>query len=113
MREYEKVGLRGFRAMRLCKGKSDLKKRLAKESSTRVSNCDVAAVVLDGSAVLWVVHWPANGVIANFVSNSKDFLAKKLLDSHVYLIFGRYREYSTKSVTREASHCEASSVYQL
>ena len=38
---------------------------------------------------------------------------KKLLDSDVYLIFDRYREYNTKSVTRDTRTCEASWVYQL
>lgn len=100
-------------AMRLCTGKSDLKKRLAKEVSSRFSTSDVVAVVLDGSAVLWVVHWPAKGTIADYVNNFKEYLSKKLLEVDVYLIFDRYREYSTKSVTRDARACEASRVYQL
>ena len=100
-------------AMRICKAKSDLKKRLAKEALSRYSTSNVAASVLDGSAVLWVVHWPAKGVIADFVENFKGFLLKKLLNSDVYLIFDRYREYSTKSVTRDAQTCEASRAYHL
>ena len=99
-------------AIRICKAKSDLKKRLAKEASSRCSTSNVAASVLDGSAVLLVVHWPAKGVIVDFVENFKGFLLKKLLDSDVYLIFDRYL-YSTKSVTRDARTCEASRVYQL
>ena len=91
-------------AMRICKAKSDLKKWLAKEASSRCSTSIVAASVLDGSAVLWVVHWPAKGVIADFVENFKGFLLKKLLDSDVHLIFDRYREYSTKSVTSDAKN---------
>ncbi|CAH3177162.1 unnamed protein product [Porites lobata] len=47
-------------SMRICKGKSDLKKRLAIETSPRQCN-SVNAVVLDGSAILWIVHWPAKG----------------------------------------------------
>ena len=47
------------------------------------------------------------------MENFKAFLLKKLLDSDVYLIFNRYREYSTKSVTRDARKCEARRVYQL
>ena len=39
-------------AMRICKAKSDFKKRLAKEASSRCSTSNVAASVLDGSAVL-------------------------------------------------------------
>ena len=77
-------------AMIICKAKSDLKKRLAKEASSPCSTSKVAASVLDGSAVLWVVHWLAKGVIASFVENFKAFPLKKLLDSYVYLIFDRY-----------------------
>ena len=47
------------------------------------------------------------------MGNFKGFLLKTLLESDVYLIFDRYREYSTKSVTRDARTCEASRVYQL
>ena len=46
------------------------------------------------------------------MENFKGFLLKKLLDPDVYLIFDRYREYSVKSVTRDARTCEASRVYQ-
>lgn len=102
-----------FGVMRICKAKSDLKKRLAKESSSRCGTSTVAAKVLDGSAVLWVVHWPAKGVIADFVLNFKPYIAKMLVDSDVYLIFDRYRDYSTKSVTREVRECEVRRVYQL
>ena len=74
---------------------------------------NVAASVLDGSAVLWIVHWPAKGVIADFVENFKGFLLKKRLESDIYLIFNRYREYSTKSVARDTRTCEASRVFPL
>ena len=72
-----------FGATRICKAKSDFNERLAKEASSRCSTSKVAARVLDGSAVLWVVHWPAKGVIADFVENFKAFLLKKILDSDV------------------------------
>ena len=96
-----------FGAMRICKAKSDLKRRLAKEASSRCCTFNVAASVLDGFAVLWAVHWIAEGVIADVVENFIGFLLKKLLESDVYLIFDRYHEYST---TRT---CEASRVYEL
>lgn len=99
--------------MRICKAKAELKKRLAKESSTRHNASHVATCVLDGSAVLWVIHWPPKGMIKDFVQNFKTFLARKLNDSNVYLVFDRYREWSTKGSTREARECEASRVYQL
>ncbi|CAH3121622.1 unnamed protein product [Porites lobata] len=40
-------------------------------------------------------------------------ILKKLEDSDVYLIFDRYPDYSTKSVTRDARECTASRVFQL
>ena len=67
----------------------------------------------ESSAVLWVVHWPAKGVVADYVENFKKFLERKLQDSGVYLVFDRYREYSTKSITRQVRECEASRPYQL
>ena len=73
--------------MRICKSKSDLKNRLLKETSSRCAVSSVAATVLDGSAVLWVVHWPAKGVVADYVENFKKFLERKLQDSDVYLVF--------------------------
>ena len=99
--------------MRICKSKSDLKNCLLKETSSRCAVSSVAAIVLDGSAVLWVVHWPAKEVVADYVENFKTFLERKLQDSDVYLVFDRYREYSTKSVTRQVRECEATRPYQL
>ena len=100
-------------AMRICKAKSGFKKRLAKEASSRCRMSNVMSTVLDGSDVLWVVHWPDKGAIADFVNNLKLCPSKKLVDSHLYLIFDRYREYITKSVTRDERTYEASRVFQL
>eukprot|EP00794_Sanderia_malayensis_P004441 gene4441-5034_t len=66
--------------MRLCKAKSDLKNRLAKEASSRCSASSVTSIVLDGSAILWVVRWPVKGVIADFVMNFKNYIEKRLLE---------------------------------
>ena len=99
--------------MRLCKSKSDLKNRLAIESSLRCASTNVKATVLDGSAVLWVIHWPAKGTVLDFVQNFKNYLEKRLQNVDVYLVFDRYRDYSTKTVTRQARECEASRPYQL
>lgn len=60
---------------------------------------NVMSTVLDASTALWVVHWPAKGAIADFMNNFKVFLSKKLVHADVYLIFDRYREYSTIRVT--------------
>ena len=66
-------------AMRICKAKSDLKKQLAKESSSRGTS-NVSAIFLDGSAVLWVVHWPTKCVVGDVVENFKKYPAKDLLE---------------------------------
>ena len=70
----------------MCKAKSDLKKRLARETSSRIVETNQAAVVLDGSAILCVVHWPARGTVVDFVNNFKKFISNKLHESDVYLI---------------------------
>ena len=100
-------------AARMCKAKSDLKKRLARETSSRIVETNQAAIVLDGSAILWVVHWPAKGTVVDFVNNFKKYISNKLHESDVYLVFDRYRDYSTKSVTRERRASDASRLYQL
>ena len=88
-------------AVQMCKAKSDLKKRLARETLSRIVETDQTAIVLDGSAILWFVHWPAKGTVVDFVSSFKLYISNKLHKSDVYLVFDRYRDYSTKSVTRE------------
>ena len=103
-------------AARMCKAKSDLKKRLAREASSRIVETNQAAVVLDGSAILWVVYWPAKGTVVDFVINFKKYISNKLYESDVYLLFDRYRDYNTKSVTRvtrEARASDGSRLYQL
>ena len=86
--------------MRLCKAKSTLKKSLQVEVSKRKAG-DADITVIDGSALLWTIHWPADGTVADFIENVKARLTSYLLESDVYLIFDRYFEYSIKSVTRD------------
>ena len=59
------------------------------------------------------MHWPAKGTVVDFVNNFKKYISNKLHESDVYLVFDRYRDYSTKSVTREARASDASRLYQL
>jgi hypothetical protein len=68
---------------------------------------------IDGSALLWVVHWPAGGTVKVFVNNFKGRIESLLQKGVVYLIFDRYYGYSTKSDRRGARMTEASSVHQL
>ena len=78
-----------------------------------MSFSDLACRVFDGSAVLWVVHWPTNGTVLDFVNVIKSYIQSKLADGDVYLVFDRYRQYSTKSVTRAGRARDGSRVYQL
>ena len=59
------------------------------------------------------MHWPAKGTVVDFVNNFKKYISNKLHESDVYLVFDRYRDYSTKSVTREGRASDASRLYQL
>ena len=58
--------------------------------------------VIDGSALLLTVHWPADGSVADFIVNVKTWIASYLTNSDVYLIFDRYHEYSTTSTMRDS-----------
>ncbi|KAK1892150.1 Protein telomere ends associated [Dissostichus eleginoides] len=86
--------------MRICKAKSTLKKSLQVEVSRRNAG-DADVTVIDGSALLWTIHWPADGTVADFIDNVKTRLISYLSESDVYLIFDRYYDYSIKSVTRD------------
>ena len=86
--------------MPICKAKSKLKRSLQIEVSQRNAG-DADATVIDGSAILWTVHWPADGSVADFIINVKKRIASYLTNSDIYLIFDRYHEYSIKSTTQD------------
>ena len=98
--------------MRICKAKSTLKKTLQVEISRRNAG-DANVTIIDGSALLWTIHWPADGTIADFIRNVKTRLASYLTYSDVYLVFDRYYDYSTKSVTREVRETGVSKKHHL
>ena len=85
--------------MRIGKNKAQLKTQLQVELSTRKASQEIQCRVLDGSAVLWVIHWPFNGKVRDYVANFRKYIEQKLEVGDVYLVFGRYREYSTTSTT--------------
>ena len=85
--------------MRICGAKSILKRSLQVEVSKRTSG-DADVTVIDGSALLWTIHWPVDGTVADFIANLKARLHKYLTSSDVYIIFDRYYDYSIKSVAR-------------
>jgi len=60
------------------------------------------AIVVDVSAVIWTLEWPAHGTVATFISGFKIWLSLQLSGADVYLCFDRYHDYPTKSSTRSA-----------
>ena len=80
------------------KGKSTLKEKLKVEVSTRKHDAD--DVILDGSAVLYHLHWPKDARINDFVDVFIEYVKKYFEVSSMYLTFDRYRDYSIKEQTR-------------
>ena len=79
-------------------GKCSLKKSLKVEVSQRNAG-EAYVTVIDGSALLWTIHWQADGTVADFIVNVKKRISFYLSSCDVYLIFDRYHEYSIKSTT--------------
>ena len=48
------------------------------ELSTRKASQEIQCRVLDGSAVLWVIHWPLNGKVRGCVANIRKYIEQKL-----------------------------------
>ena len=87
--------------MRIAAGKSTLKKNIQVDVSQRLT-LNPTAIVVDVSAVIWTIEWPAHGTVATFISGFKTWLSLQLSGADVYLCFDRYHDYSTKSSTRSA-----------
>ena len=98
--------------MRLATNKSTLKNKL-KVEITGLSVPKANIVIIDGSAVLWAIHWPTQGTVKDFIENFVSYIIPKMKEADVYLIFDRYETYSTKGATRTARGKEASRHHQL
>ena len=85
--------------MRVSKDKAKLKKALQVVSPNRIY-CNVDAVVIDGSALLWTVHWPTKGTVEDLAKAVLNNVSKFLQQSDVYLVFDGYFDYSIKGCTR-------------
>ena len=96
--------IRGFPVLHLA---------LQVEVSFQTTASDTSVVVIDGSALLWVIPWPAEGTITDYANNLKHAIAKKLKVWDVHLVFDRYYDYSNKSVTRSDRATGVSRVYKL
>ena len=88
------------RDLRIAQSKSILKNKLqVKQSACATGQPDT--LVIDGCAILWVVHWPSKGSVQDLVTNFVKYVKGKLKGgTRVHKIFGRYCEYSIKSGTR-------------
>lgn len=98
--------------MRIARSKSILKTKLKVEQSTIGGPTD--SIVIDGCALLWVVHWPEKGTVRDFVSNYAKIVTGKLEGNcRVHVIFDRYHDYSVKSGTRCSRATPVSRDHQL
>ena len=79
--------------------KAILKNKLHIEVSKRKTST-YDAVIIDGCALLWNIHWPATGTVEQYIENLITRLNDYLKRCCVYLIFDRYLTRSTKSATR-------------
>ena len=102
----------GYERMRIAKSKSTLKKILQVQVSDRVGG-GANVSVLGGSAILWVVPWPVDGSVKDYIANFKYAIEKRLRVEDVYLIFDRYYDYSTKRVAIGSRATGVSRVHHL
>ena len=99
--------------MRIAKSKSTLKKILQVEVSDRVAG-GANVSVLCGSAILWVVLWPAVVSVKDYIANFKYAIGKMLQFEDVILhLTDTIYDYSTKNVTRGSRATGVSRVHHL
>lgn len=79
--------------------KATLKTKMQVEVSTCLTKLP-CAVIIDGCALLWSVHWPPSGSVEDYIVNFMGTIDYHLNSSDVYLIFDRYLPGSTKHATR-------------
>ena len=100
--------------MRVEKAKSNLKKVLQKEVSARCIERQINTLVIDGCAIFYVLSWPPyTGTVVDLVVAYREYIEKRLKTYDIYLVFDRYREFSTKNVTQASRGARTSHVHQL
>ena len=93
--------------------KAALKAKLQVEVSTRLTRSP-DAIIIDGCALLWSVHWPVSGTVDEYAVNLMGIIGYHLRAGDVYLIFDRHLPGSTKQVTRpNRAGKDASKKHQL
>ena len=72
----------------------------------------ISMLIIDGSAIFFVQSWPSSSATeGDFVIKYRNYIEKHLQSYDVYLVFDRYREYSTKGVTRESYGAQINRVH--
>ena len=68
---------------------------------------DANATIIDGSALLWTIHWPADRSVADFGVNVKIRIIKYLTNSNVYNhhtpVRGIYKRIYKRDVIHQAT----------
>ena len=70
-------------------------------------------MIIDGSTILWIVQWPTNQKVQDYVKNVVTYVTTKMKESEVYLIFDKYFPYSIKSFLHSARGKEANRKHQI
>ena len=69
--------------------------------SSRCIKKTISPVVIDGSALLYLIPWPASrATVGDFVVKFRNYIEKQLQSLDFYLVFDKYRKYSVIGVTR-------------
>ena len=99
--------------MQITKSRSILKQKLQVDECDRI--CPVPdAIIIDGCAMLWVIPWPTNGTVKDFVINILTYVEEQLQICDTNLVFYIYYNDSIKNATRIArAGKEASRQHQL
>ena len=98
--------------LRASKAKSVLNKLLQKEDSNRNMSKQIICLIIDRSAILYIVHWPVNGTVSDYTNNFKSYIKKILPDGDAYFILtDMYR--LVRKVTQDPTGKKASILYQL
>ena len=91
-----------------------MKKVLQKEVSVRNVKKQISTVVIDGSAIFYVIPSPPSNVtVEDFVISFRNYIEKRLQSSDAYLVFDRCKEYSKKGVTGVSRGAHICCVHQL
>ena len=79
--------------------KTTLKRKLQVEQSPRTLSTP-ETIVVDGCAILWIMHWPKHGTVQqDYVNIALEYIFGNLQHSDVNIICDRYYEYSINSST--------------